>query len=444
MTGNLSIPECPQYDIIDVYGLDLLSPDIRTEKELFDIVIHHFTSIAGVEHSWILRFDPVENRLIRVAGTGYYADARTGGPVLDGCEIGKGVSGLAFRDAQCCLIENYNTWPGRLPGVPADMRSAIACPIWADTADGVRSDRPYGVLACCGPEPHIPDSLDVFVRQYAQLLSLALCNLRLRNRLYDECKVRDRLASMASRMEAVGCVTSSVVHDFRNVLTTIAGRADLAVRLLGPDPEVNPGILRNLDAIIEVCDLANRMCETLLSVVREKNTRETCVTGPLFMQIERLLRPLVQKHGRLNMHIECAQDIELALEEADVVRILINLVTNAIEAKEDGECKISIAIRECRDASHELFMQACGIPVLRNSHPAGCVVFDVTDNGPGIPPDVAERMFDPLYTTKNQGTGLGLATVYRLMRECGGNLSYRTGGQGTTFRVCIPIAETES
>jgi signal transduction histidine kinase len=103
--------------------------------------------------------------------------------------------------------------------------------------------------------------------------------------------------------------------------------------------------------------------------------------------------------------------------------VISNIIKNAVEAMEDGG---SLAIRTFS---------------LRPAARDGTVRLEITDSGPGIPDEIKDKIFDPYFTTKEKGTGLGLAMVYRIIQDHGGKIEFDTGPRGTTFRIDLKAAE---
>ena len=118
--------------------------------------------------------------------------------------------------------------------------------------------------------------------------------------------------------------------------------------------------------------------------------------------------------------------------EARLIQVVLNLIVNAYQALE-GQGRLRVEAREARTAEE-------GALVPDTQHAVRSVVVDVVDNGPGIPPDKAEKIFQPFFTTKPQGSGLGLAIVRKIVDAHEGRIDLAPGdGSGACFRVTLPV-----
>jgi PAS domain S-box-containing protein len=233
----------------------------------------------------------------------------------------------------------------------------------------------------------------------------------------------------AQKMEAVGRLAGGIAHDFNNMLTAILGHGDLLARSMAPD---DPR-LAAVDEIRLAAERSARLTRELLTFSRRQPSREQVVN--VEMLVERA-RPLL--HTLLGTHVELvvearSRDPWVLADMNSVEQALLNLAINARDAMQ-GRGRLVIAIGE-ED------LRALDIE-LRGARRAGRhVTLAVTDTGPGIPPDVRPHLFEPFFTTKEpgQGTGLGLASVYGIVEQCGGFIEVESEpGHGATFRVLLP------
>ncbi len=235
----------------------------------------------------------------------------------------------------------------------------------------------------------------------------------------------------AQKMESIGTLAGGIAHDFNNLLAAILSSAELA-KLKVDDHE---SVEKYIDAITAASKRAAELTKGLLGFARKGKTRvEEVDAAALVAEVELLLRETIDR----GVHI--FTDISPGLypimgNPSQIHQVLVNLCVNARDAILEAE-------------GHELKI------VLRNrvidqdfvdSHPAAhCgnyVQIDVIDDGAGIPDHVRDKMFDPFYTTKalGKGTGLGLATVYGIIKNHDGFLTVDSElGRGTTFHVYLP------
>jgi two-component system, cell cycle sensor histidine kinase and response regulator CckA len=247
---------------------------------------------------------------------------------------------------------------------------------------------------------------------------------------------RERLEvalQQAQRLEAIGKLAGGIAHDFNNVLTVISGHTALLARRTGPDGTGG----RDLARIAEAADRATALTRQLLAFSRGQ------VMQPRVLDLNAVVANILPMLARL-----IGEDIELVTHLAPGLRnvtadpakldqVVMNLVVNARDAMPSGgRLLIETANVELADASphHHPGIQA-----------GRYVVLVVTDSGSGMSAEVLERAFEPFFTTKpaGQGTGLGLATVYGIVKQSGGDVwVYSEKGLGTTVKVYLPATDS--
>jgi PAS domain S-box-containing protein len=232
----------------------------------------------------------------------------------------------------------------------------------------------------------------------------------------------------AQKMEAIGRLAGGVAHDFNNILTVINGSVHVALELAGEHPEMR----RLLGDIHTAAERAATLTRQLLAFGRKQVLQPRAVD----------LNQLILATGRMLKRV-IGEDISLAVERDPRVRstwadpgqveqVLMNLVVNARDAMPDGG---TLRIRTFPTTLLE------PPPPVR---PGDFTVLEVSDSGMGIAPDVLPRIFEPFFTTKSTGggTGLGLATVYGVLRQTGGFVTVTSHqGAGATFRAYFTVYE---
>jgi PAS domain S-box-containing protein len=233
----------------------------------------------------------------------------------------------------------------------------------------------------------------------------------------------------AQRLEAVGKLAGGIAHDFNNILTVIAGHAALLAGRVGPDHAGAKDVTR----IGEAVDRATGLTRQILSFSRGQ------VMQPRVLDLNAVLAGLVPMLSRLiGEDIELTTRLDPALrrltvDPAKLEQVIMNLAVNARDAMPaGGRLLLETANVDMRDAypSHH--------PGLA---PGDYVMLVVTDTGSGMAPEVLDHVFEPFFTTKptGQGTGLGLATVYGIVKQSEGDVwVYSEPGRGTTFKVYLP------
>ena len=233
----------------------------------------------------------------------------------------------------------------------------------------------------------------------------------------------------AQKMEVLGQLAGGVAHDFNNLLTIINGCSDLLLQNLPPD---DPS--RSLVAQIhQAGERSVGLTRQLLAFIRRQVLAPRVFNlNEVVADADNLLRCLIGDGVRLVTAL--APDLwAVRADPGQVGQVLMNLAVNARDAMPGGG-RLAVETRNVElDAAH--------------AHPGGRagphVLLSVTDTGSGMPPEVQARVFEPFFTTKVHGTGLGLATVVRIVEQSGGHIGVRSAvGVGTTFAVYLPREET--
>jgi two-component system, cell cycle sensor histidine kinase and response regulator CckA len=249
---------------------------------------------------------------------------------------------------------------------------------------------------------------------------------------------RERLEGQlrqAQKMEALGRFAGGVAHDFNNLLTAIQGYTSLIMMDLAPhDPH-----REDLEEIRKASERAAALTRQILAFSRRHVIEPMTIDlNQTIMDLERLVPRLIGE----DVAVVIALDPELALVRADprqVEQVVLNLVVNARDAMPDGG-------RLTLETAGELVTESD--PRASPDLPPGrYAVLTVSDTGTGMDPAIVPNIFDPFFTTKEpgRGTGLGLATVYGIVKQGGGHVEVETApGAGATFRLYFPAATAES
>ncbi len=231
----------------------------------------------------------------------------------------------------------------------------------------------------------------------------------------------------AQKMEAVGHLAGGLAHDFNNILGIIIGYADLILL----DPSLLEGPRSRLQEIKKAADRGAAVTRQLLAFSRKQLLQSK------IMDLNEVVKDTVEMLGRLlreDIELETELAPDLGMIHADptgIDQIILNLAVNARDAMPDGG-KLTIESANVRfDAD-----------VLNPELPAGdYVLLAVSDTGIGMDSEIQRHIFEPFFTTKGreQGTGLGLSTVYGIVKQSSGHIRiYSEIGQGTTFKVYFP------
>ncbi|HEY3119298.1 MAG TPA: PAS domain S-box protein [Vicinamibacteria bacterium] len=235
----------------------------------------------------------------------------------------------------------------------------------------------------------------------------------------------------AQKMEAIGRLAGGVAHDFNNLVAAIAGHGDLMLRRLAPqDP-----LRRNLEQIRAAADRAATLTRQLLAFGRKQVLQSRVVDlGDVVDQSASLLRRLIGEDIELTIHKKTAARVRT--DPVQMEQVIMNLAVNARDAMPRGG-RITIEIDEVwLDQAYAL--SHVSLP------PGPYVLLAVSDTGHGMDAETKQHIFEPFFTTKEvgKGTGLGLATVYGIVKQSGGYVwVYSEPGQGSTFKVYLPRVE---
>lgn len=236
----------------------------------------------------------------------------------------------------------------------------------------------------------------------------------------------EKQVAQATKMQAVGQLAGGVAHDFNNILTAVLGQCD---QLLARHPAGSEDH-DDLDQIRVNANRAAKLVGQLLAFSRQQTLRpEVLAVAAVIAGVEPLLRQLIGPD--VDLVVAAAEGVVLA-DPGQLEQVLTNLAVNARDAM-DGRGRLTIAARlvAARDVA------ALGHRIM----PAiDFVALTVTDTGTGIPPEIAGKIFEPFFTTKmvGQGTGLGLSTVYGIVKQTGGFVFVEPVADGTRFAVYLP------
>jgi nitrogen-specific signal transduction histidine kinase len=245
----------------------------------------------------------------------------------------------------------------------------------------------------------------------------------------EQAEERDRLRD---RLASLGEMAAGIAHELKNPLAGIEVMAGLLRRQV-PDAPDAQSLLAD---ILSEAKLANAIVVEMLEFVR-----------PIRLQVERTdIRDLMHqavmlaetKVPRGDIALELDLPMSLPMVDGDhhqLCQVFTNLLTNAFEAL-DGRGRIRIQAVVEAVAQDPAF-------AIEDQAPTPTLTLDITDDGPGIPPELRDRVFDPFFTTKPQGSGLGLAIVRKIVDAHDGRIDLATiAERGTRFRVTLPVSNT--
>jgi signal transduction histidine kinase len=240
----------------------------------------------------------------------------------------------------------------------------------------------------------------------------------------DELQHRQEQLFQSEKLSALGEMLAGIAHELNNPLSIIVGNAEILHEELEETPHE-----KRIDKLARAAHRCVNIVRSFLSLARQEqlNLKPTQL-APLF---DTAIDAIAPDAANTNVSIKGAlpSDLpEVQIDDVQITQVLINLMTNALHA--------------IRDAGRgDIIFYAC-VPDTK----AGTVRLEISDNGPGVDPTIAHRIFDPLFTTKDvgKGTGVGLAFCHRIITAHKGHITLeKSNGDGAVFSITLPIAASD-
>jgi len=240
----------------------------------------------------------------------------------------------------------------------------------------------------------------------------------------------------AQRLESLAVLAGGIAHDFNNLLTAVFGHLHVA-RRLAADEQVRGHLDRIEHAVARAADLTRQM---LAYGGRGRVAIEPMDLGALVRDMTALLAVSLSKH--VAVRYEIAPDLPAVEGDgAQLQQVIMNLITNAGEAIGDADGTITVRV-----APFALDERTAGVELAgQDVRPGPTVLLEVRDTGAGMTPEVKARIFDPFFSTKASGRGLGLAALRGILRAHRAGVRIETApGRGTAFQVFFPAADARA
>ncbi len=250
-----------------------------------------------------------------------------------------------------------------------------------------------------------------------------------RRNTIEALQVREAQLRQAQKMEAIGSLAGGIAHDFNNLLTVIRANTELLLDGMRGDDER----VVDLQEIQSAATRAATLTQQLLAFGRKQQVQRRPVDAAATMlSLTPMLRRLIP--SSVEMESRCPLNLPKVLMDAgQLEQVVVNLAVNARDAMPTGgHLRLHVSARELHAPTRD-----GGVEVSAGRW----VTVTVQDTGEGIPPDAMARIFEPFFTTKEvgKGTGLGLATVFRIVEDAGGVIAVESRvGQGTRFCIYLP------
>ena len=243
-------------------------------------------------------------------------------------------------------------------------------------------------------------------------------DLQRKNEAVENLNCQLRQLAHHQRLETIGTLTSSIAHEFNDLLTPIMGYSMMALEKLPPEEE------ELYDDLLEIYN-SSRKAKTIISRLSDlsrKNTNETfreISPDEVVRHTLDIAMPAKPENVELKLDLNC-WDQRIRANEIQISQLVLNLILNGFQAMEEG-----------------------GILTVNTSFAESAIQMTISDTGHGIPEDILPRIFEPFFTTKGtgKGTGLGLAIVAQVVEDHQGTIETQSmEGKGTTFTIHLPRA----
>ena len=314
-----------------------------------------------------------------------------------------------------------------------DHRALVAERLRHAAGEGGSLDGEFKILRRDGVARWIASRGDVILNEQGRIVRLvgAVMDVTEQHEAAEERERIENRLQETQKLESLGILAGGVAHDFNNLLTGILGNASLA-RM--DTPEDSP-VQKNLEAIEKTSRRAAELCKQMLAYSgKGRFVVQRLDLSEIVEDTAQLIRPSISKNA--TVEFDLARELPAILADATQMRqIIMNLVINASDALGDaaGLIRIRTGLKHA-DAAY-----LAGTTHSPNTPPGDYVFLEISDTGCGMSADTRRKIFNPFFTTKFTGRGLGLAAVLGIVRGHGGALKVASEvGQGSTFTLLLP------
>ena len=337
-----------------------------------------------------------------------------------------GLWGEAVRQRRAVVTNDYsapNILKKGLPNGHVQVLRHMSVPVF----DGDR------IIIVAGVGNKQTDYSDDDVHQLT-LLMTGLWTILCRKRAEQEREKLQAQLLQAQKMESIGIMAGGIAHDFNNLLQTMSGNLEFLLQDKSPAHRD----FSRLQGIARSVERSSRLVQQLLLAGRKTKFEKVYVDlnkelQDVFKILERVIPKMVAIELHLDPHIQ-----PVAADPVQIEQVLLNLANNAVDAMPHGG-RLAFETRN-------IVLDEAFVRMHPGVEPGNHVLLSVTDTGCGMDRDTLKKIFDPFFTTKEtgKGSGLGLATAYGIVNAHDGYIQcYSEPGQGTTFKIFLPVQEAD-
>lgn len=234
----------------------------------------------------------------------------------------------------------------------------------------------------------------------------------------------------SQKMEAIGTLAGGIAHDFNNILTSIINSTELAITDVVPESQTEA----DLDRVLKASRRGGRLVQQILSFSRpsKEGFRPTDMSL-IAKEVIHLLEASIPANITISIDFDTQQKYLVNADPTQIHQAMLNLCTNAYHALRDNGGNINIKLSHGQPGRDKT--------TTASTSPSKYIQITVSDNGPGISPDIIDKIFDPFFSTKSktEGTGLGLAVVHGIIKSHRGTIQLDSAEEGgTVFRIFLP------
>jgi PAS domain S-box-containing protein len=291
--------------------------------------------------------------------------------------------------------------------------------------------KPIGLIAVIGRNELISSH---FAESVMKLVSIRAAGELERRQAYEEKHLIEQQFQQTQKLESLGVLAGGIAHDFNNILAIIMGNCSLAAM----DDE-NAG--KYIPEIEKASERAAALCRQMLAYAGKAPLTQSQVnTWMLVDEMVTMLKTSIQKNVVIKPRL--GADIPTITGDASQIRqVVMNLIINAAEAIGDAEGEIDVKLAKAEIKAEQPEKDHLGTIIATGRY----ICFEVSDNGCGMDDDTRRKIFEPFYTTKFTGRGLGMSAVLGIVKAHNGALQLESQpGQGTTFKIYLPVQPSKT